>query len=661
MSNFRFWVPIEDITKATDEKTGKTVMRLGGLASTKRKDTDGEDLDPEGFDISYLQERGIVNWNHNKSPEAIIGEPTKAELTKKGLHIECELYPDSELANKVYELATTLKKNSTKRRLGYSIEGKATLRDPLNPQSVKKAMITNVALTISPKNADSIVDIIKGEFHELSDSDIAKSNSNPLADFDMNANGGTTKYLVDITREDGTRILVDEEYRIKIDKALSAESSSGQAITRESVDGVSKIVAGPKDNLDKGEECLTKSEVIEIILENNSVISLEKATEIYQTLNNLAMSKTAITSELLNKALTQIGFNKSNDEKVSKDMEGNDIEESEEETEEEEENKSKKKADKLKKGEAGKKKDEDEEEEEELDEDREDDLNKYGHHKAMMAHHEYEGDEEDISDEKESHHNKMAKKHRGEVKKMKSKLGEMSDEDKDHLEKHHKKAGLDEDGEEVKDEKKLKRYADKNGEDEDGFEEHQGETEEEAEDDGIEKSLNSEAFVPTPEFFKSLGVALKATYDAVEKLSTKVDNQNKLIKAQADQLSTQSETIEELQEAIEKSNDTLEDISKAGGKPKSTMTATKQKSVEREFNKGNLDELNKGNEEENDGKTLSITQNKPQVMQLLDDLTFEKGMDDEFAKALTLFEASGSINQKVAARIKTEKGIVLVN
>jgi len=841
MSNFRFWVPIDDITKATD-KDGKVVMKLGGIASTNSKDTDGENLDPAGFDISYLKDRGIVNWNHNKSPEAIIGEPTKAEITKKGLYIESELYPDNELANKVYELATTLKKNSKTRRLGYSIEGKATLRDPLNPSSVKKAMITNVALTISPKNPDSIVDIIKGEFHELSDEEIRLPIPNDAApltadasakDFDMSANGGNN-FIIDIVRKDGVRVLVDENYNIKIDKALSADSPSGQAITRESLLGAPIITTGPDNQVKNKVESkfLTKAEVIEEILESNSVISIEKANEIYLTLNNLAMSKTQITSELLNKALTQIGLNKSNN--ISKDMDDDDeIEESEEPTEEDEMSEEiKKPKSKIKKSE-----DLDEEEEEgvddedDADEGREEDLNKFAHHTAMAAHHDTEAEDEDNEDDKIEHHEKRAKFHKSEAKKTKKKLGALSDEDEAHIMKHHKKAGLDEDGE-IASPAKLKRYADKNADNEDGYEEHDGETEEEADDDGIGKGFdddlekgggpgskggkvigytksgkpiyedkkgksyknftkqdhldaaehhekergianesiyekngspkpkmstdegfelamkgaghrsraeehrimagvtkkpekktdrqmekeynsltpeqkkrhdyhmefkndvssgatqedvtemhnnalkyakkntivkksfdddfNEEDFTPNPEFFKSLGVVLKSIYEQQEETNQLIKRQNTLIKGQTDLLNDQKEQIEELKEEIEKSNDAIEDLSNTQGKPKS-VTRAAIRTVERDFEKGNIDEFNKSNNHQTqDAKTFSASKQKPRVLSILDEVTFEKGFDPEFGQALTLYESSGVINQKVANRLKEEKGYTII-
>lgn len=162
-NKFRFWLPAQILEKGSKGKEGNKTMKLGGIASTDATDTDGQNLIPSGFDISYLKDRGFVNWNHYKTPENIIGEPSKATITKAGLYVEANLYPESELAKKVYRLATVLQKNSSKRRLGFSIEGKALECDPINPNRVTKAMITNIAITPSPKNPTSIINIVKGE------------------------------------------------------------------------------------------------------------------------------------------------------------------------------------------------------------------------------------------------------------------------------------------------------------------------------------------------------------------------------------------------------------------------------------------------------------------------------------------------------------------
>lgn len=161
-NNFKFWVPLT-IRKAKD-KDGKEVMKVGGIASTYDEDSDGEFLDPKGFDLKPLMSTGVINWHHQTktNPEAIIGEPTKAEIKKQGLYLESELYADSELAKKVYKLAEVLQANSSTRRLGFSIEGKALEKDKSNPKIIKRASITGCAITYMPKNPSTFVDIIKG-------------------------------------------------------------------------------------------------------------------------------------------------------------------------------------------------------------------------------------------------------------------------------------------------------------------------------------------------------------------------------------------------------------------------------------------------------------------------------------------------------------------
>ena len=117
-SEFKFWCPV-DIKKAIDDKTGEEIMLLGGIASTADEDSDGEFLDPKGFDIKPLMEKGLVNWHHQAktNPGTIVGEPTKAEIRKEGLYIETKLYPSSPVAVDIWNLAKTLESDSDTRPL----------------------------------------------------------------------------------------------------------------------------------------------------------------------------------------------------------------------------------------------------------------------------------------------------------------------------------------------------------------------------------------------------------------------------------------------------------------------------------------------------------------------------------------------------------------
>jgi len=156
-TNFKIWMPCE-LTKAGDGKDEKWGFK--GIASTTKRDTDGETLMPSGFDLSYFNESGLVNWNHlsKENPAAIIGEPTMAKIVPEGLYVETELYK-TPTAKGVWELAKAMskKKNSTK-KLGFSIEGKVKRR---NGTTIDECWIQDIAITPAPINTATWAEIAK--------------------------------------------------------------------------------------------------------------------------------------------------------------------------------------------------------------------------------------------------------------------------------------------------------------------------------------------------------------------------------------------------------------------------------------------------------------------------------------------------------------------
>lgn len=264
--SFKFWCPIEKSQEVIDPTTGEQIMRLGGIASTADEDADGEFLDPKGFDIKPLMERGMVNWHHQAKgqPSAIIGEPSKAEIRPEGLYIETDLYPSSQIAHDVWELANTLEKDSRTRRLGYSIEGKVVKRksnDKSSPdyKKITKAIITGVAITHMPKNPKTFANIIKGEIDEIDD---------------------------------------DEEETDDKKEEKSLDTESGKALKRESVDKKLK------------NQTFGKSEVIEQLFKDIPAISIEKAEKIYSLITKISdmKGKKTISEEDITKAYEALGL-----------------------------------------------------------------------------------------------------------------------------------------------------------------------------------------------------------------------------------------------------------------------------------------------------------------------------------------------------------------
>lgn len=259
LDKFTFWCPL-DIQKAViDPETGQEVMRLGGIASTSDEDSDGEFLDPKGFDIKPLINSGMVNWHHQAKgqPATIIGEPSKAEIRPEGLYIETDLYPSSQIARDVWDLAQTLEKDSKTRRLGYSIEGKVVKRksnDKKSPdyKKIVKAIITGVAITHQPKNPKTFANIIKGE--------------------------------------------IDEDFDDEVEESLDTEN--GKALKKESVDKKLK------------NQTFSKSEAIEILFKYIPGIDIEKAEKIYLMTSKFANMKgrKRVTDEDISKAFEALGL-----------------------------------------------------------------------------------------------------------------------------------------------------------------------------------------------------------------------------------------------------------------------------------------------------------------------------------------------------------------
>lgn len=248
--NFKFFVPFNVLEKAKNEE-GKEVMRIKGIASTVDEDTDGEYMVPEGFELDYFNDYGFLNWHHQvkNNPLAIIGEPTKAFVKDNQLHVEGFLYDENPLAKQVYDLGEILQKSSKKRNLGFSIEGKVLERDSLNKKRVTKARITGLAITPTPKNAQTLAEIVKGEIHkDTVEFDLIKDESN-----------GGTCYIVDVMRPSGGRITVDTDFNIKVFKSLSTDE--GRALIPESVEGSTKKTLHEEKNKDENLENVEKGDI----------------------------------------------------------------------------------------------------------------------------------------------------------------------------------------------------------------------------------------------------------------------------------------------------------------------------------------------------------------------------------------------------------------
>jgi hypothetical protein len=181
------------------------------------------------------------------------------------------------------------------------------------------------------------------------------------------ANGGTVKYICDVTRKDGTRVLVDTDGNI-VFKALETDTPSGKALKREHVDGNEKDLISSEKKQKQSKKYFSKAEVFEKIFDDNSGINIAKACEIFNLTQNIMKNeeKSEITDDMIQKAYDTLGIGKEDEEETIEKAKTD-------EDDEEDELKKSKKSKKLKK--EGNEEDEEDEDdaEEGDDEDDEDD------------------------------------------------------------------------------------------------------------------------------------------------------------------------------------------------------------------------------------------------------------------------------------------------
>lgn len=168
-NTFSCFVPFEIISKGDAEPESKRMLR--GLASTSDVDLQDESIVQDGLDLSYFRKHGYINSDHSNLPADIVGEPTKAEVTSKGLMIECFLYKNHARADQWWSLITAQEASGAKRRVGFSVEGKVIAR---KGNKITKCWIRNVAITAAPVNTNSWAEVVKS-LNERGWGDIEKS------------------------------------------------------------------------------------------------------------------------------------------------------------------------------------------------------------------------------------------------------------------------------------------------------------------------------------------------------------------------------------------------------------------------------------------------------------------------------------------------------
>lgn len=157
---FSFWLPAQALIvkggKGGADKEGRRWIQ--GIASTDTQDLQGEVISQDGIDFSYFLKRGYFNDNHKQGTEHKVGEPVECRVTKNGLWVKGFLYSGKKAADDIWEHMRTLKKSGSKRRMGFSVEGKIIRR---NGNVIEKCWIKDIAITPAPINYTTWAEMAK--------------------------------------------------------------------------------------------------------------------------------------------------------------------------------------------------------------------------------------------------------------------------------------------------------------------------------------------------------------------------------------------------------------------------------------------------------------------------------------------------------------------
>jgi hypothetical protein len=274
--DIKFFIPIEksvidasveDLTKSksqeekekAEENADPFSWKIQGMASTDDKDLEGEYIEPTAFDCTYFLRFGYFNDNHKQGPEHIIGVPTRATVSDKGLFVQGYLFKHHAAARGYYDLMKTLAANDHNgRRVGFSVEGKVLEQKGSN---ITKVFLKAIAICVSPVNTRTFAELMKSMKEENKKED--KKDSIPLSEIQEHAKVDSKHF--DKISEDAKEIAEQSEELKKEDKeefgtekALAAgyatdqtKQDGGDALRQQDFDKDPKVLTMPPDLIKK--------------------------------------------------------------------------------------------------------------------------------------------------------------------------------------------------------------------------------------------------------------------------------------------------------------------------------------------------------------------------------------------------------------------------
>lgn len=168
-----FGTTVRLLKAAQQTETG--LWKFGGIASSESMDEEGDSILRKTLDLTYLQKRGYVNWDHGRSPSDQIGFATKAEIIPAGqvekyqdlldvplskassVYVEGVLYQHVKRAQEVHDILKSIPQG-TEGALGLSVEG-AMIK--LDNGTVARAIVRGLAMSPAPAHPDTLCRLVK--------------------------------------------------------------------------------------------------------------------------------------------------------------------------------------------------------------------------------------------------------------------------------------------------------------------------------------------------------------------------------------------------------------------------------------------------------------------------------------------------------------------
>ncbi len=133
-------------------------MFLEGLATVQNIDLEKDVVYPDGLKTTWFSKKGIVNWNHDRSEQGVVGFPVSVKrVTEDGrpaVKVKVQLM-NNERGKHIYSIAKNLK-DSNRPGLGVSIEMVPLEQNKKGDTNhITKSFLCGLAITPTPVNTSS--------------------------------------------------------------------------------------------------------------------------------------------------------------------------------------------------------------------------------------------------------------------------------------------------------------------------------------------------------------------------------------------------------------------------------------------------------------------------------------------------------------------------